>query len=97
MKHAEKNFRKFLKEAIPWKPELTVSRNCIAVWRLVIRQLKGYTVCTKIIVHKNATAGIAEINTILTLQAAETALHEAFLAYKKCTITTKEARITFLK
>ena len=97
MQQAEKNCRKFKKGAIPWTPELIITQNCIAVWRLVIHRLKGSAVCARTILRKKSKADMVDINTDINLPDAETALNEAFLAYKNCVVSAKDAQISFLE
>ena len=76
MKKAEKLCRKFKKGAIPWSPGLSMARNKIIVWMLVIRRIRGCAVCAKTIIRRKIKAGMRNIDTVVTMNEAQNKLRQ---------------------
>ena len=95
MQLAERECRKLKMGGIAWTPKLSIARNQITVWMLVVRRLKGGKVSAKTIIRMKVKANMDRTNTDVSLQMAEDNLVVAFKEYKTFIKNASEKRIEF--
>ena len=78
-----------------WTPELTRIRLNIEVWTLVVKILKGCSVCTRTILRTKKKAGVLDIDTNVPEDYAQQQVSSCFAEYKAYLISSDEHRQTF--
>ena len=96
MQYAERHCRKLKMGGVAWTPELTTIKLKIEVWQLVSRRLTGCLVSARTILRKKDRAGMAKVETNVTLQIAQVELKAAFKLYKDYLEQGNEKRQAFI-
>ena len=92
---ADKNCRKVFMGGVQWSPTYQAAVDCTLYWNLLVKQISGKQVATKLLLRKAKLAGIIYENT-WTLEEAREMLTAAYGEKKKASKNDRQLRHTYL-